>query len=78
MITLHEQNCTLMIANEDLCMNQKMLVQEAEAATQKAICTEKQCENDYKEMSQQVEEAIQQAIQAQKQRKQDLEVIQLA
>ena len=78
LITLHEQNCTLMIANEDLCTNQKMLVQEAEAATQKAICAEKQCENDYKEMSQQVEEAMQQAIQAQKQHKQDLEAMQLA
>ena len=67
-----------MIANEDLHTNQKMLVQEAEAATQKAIRAEKQRENDYKEMSQQVEEAMQQAIQAQKQCEQDLEAMQLA
>ena len=77
-ITLHERNHTLMIANEDLHTNQKMLVQEAEAATQKAIRAEKQRENDYKEMSQQVEEAMQQAIQAQKQHEQDLEAMQLA
>ena len=67
-----------MIANEDLHMNQKMLVQEAETATQKAIRAENQCKNDYKEMSQWVEEAMQQAIQAQKQHKQDLEAMQLA
>ena len=59
-------------------MNQKMLVQEAETATQKAIRAENQCKNDYKEMSQWVEEAMQQAIQAQKQCKQDLEAMQLA
>ena len=78
LITLCEWNHTLMIANEDLCTNQKMLVQEAEAAMQKVIHAEKQHENDYKEMSQWVEEAVQQAIQAQKQCKQDFGAMQLA
>ena len=55
-----------------------MPVWEAEAAMQKAIHAEKQCKNNYKEMSQQVEEAMQQAIQAQKQHEQDLEAMQLA
>ena len=57
-------------------MNQRIRVQEAEAAMQKAIRVEKQHENDYKEMSQRVEEAMQQTMQAQKQCKQDLEAMQ--